>query len=67
MSFDQSLTAFALESSGAAARALGVSHTLTLSPHFEAESGLLAVEEAEGAPHRVAVPREGPPPLTLTL
>jgi hypothetical protein len=67
MSFDLSLTAFALESSGAAARALGVCHTLTLSPHVEAESGLLALEEAQAALHRVAVPAEGPPPLTLTL
>lgn len=30
MRFDQSITAFALESSGAAAGALGVCHTLTL-------------------------------------
>jgi len=69
MSFDLSLTAFALESSGAAARALGVCHTLTL-PRLTLEAapgqGFPDVLDAS-PPQRVAVSAEPPPSITLTF
>lgn len=66
MRFDSPLTAFALESSGAAARALGISHTLTLSAPPAADAEPAPLVQAVAA-QRIQVPREAPPSLTLTL
>jgi hypothetical protein len=71
MRFDLPMTAFALESSGAAACALSGAHTLTL-PLEAAEAGeargLLALAEtAAASAWQLAVATESPAPLTLTL
>ena len=72
MRFDQSLTAFALESSGAGARAIGACHTLTLALPQESEAAELLSTLAEAglpapAGERFAVRLEAPPTLTITL
>ena len=72
MRFDLPLTAFALESSGAAAGALCGAHTLTLPPAVAQESGevlarLALAVAADGAQWHIAVPPEAPEPLTITL
>lgn len=67
MRFDQSITAFALESSGAAAGALGVCHTLTLPATALAAAAETAPLQAE-APHaNLAVSTAGGQPASLTL
>lgn len=67
MRFDQSITAFALESSGAAAGALGVCHTLTLPAAALAAAAETALLQAE-APHaNLAVSTASGQPASLTL
>jgi hypothetical protein len=74
MRFDLPLTAFALESSGAAAGALGAAHTLTLPAQLRDQAPLellgrlaLAGTVNEGESHQVRVPASAPPSLTLTF
>jgi hypothetical protein len=69
MRFDQSITAFALESSGAAAGAMGVCHTLTFGPAALAaapEPGLEAAEVPQ-ASQGVSTACESLASLTLTF
>jgi hypothetical protein len=69
------MTAFALESSGAAARALGVCHTLTLDaaalPAGPDASSALSFSQGptvEVTPaQRACVPLAAPPTITLTF
>lgn len=74
MRFDSPLTAFALESSGGAAHALGGAHTLTVPAPLRGEAALellgrlgLASAAVEAQTHRVTVPAVAPPCLTLTF
>jgi hypothetical protein len=69
MRFDLPLTAFALESAGAAARALGACHTLTLPDHAAGTSQLPLEIETDGVPngHRIRIPSDAPPALTITF
>lgn len=72
MSNVPALTAFALESSGPAARALGIGRTLTLQAESaweatDAATGTVALNAPAAVPdHTVRVPR-GPAGLTLTF
>jgi hypothetical protein len=70
MRFDLPLTAFALESAGAAARALGGCHTLTLpvASNHDASSSQMALpvetdEQGDGLCIRIS----GDAPSTLTI
>lgn len=69
MRFDQSITAFALESSGAAAGALGLCHTLTLpaTALASAADAALAQEEAPRASQAISTAACPPASLTLTF
>ncbi|HET6829559.1 MAG TPA: hypothetical protein VFH35_12805 [Ramlibacter sp.] len=67
MRFDQSITAFALESSGAAAGALGVCHTLTLPATALAAASETALLQAEAPPVNLAVSTASEQPASLTL
>jgi hypothetical protein len=74
MGFDLPLTAFSLESAGAAARALGVCHTLTLPEPSNLETGVpnppmalaAAADEQEDA-LRIGDGHDAPLPLTITF
>lgn len=74
MGFDLPLTAFSLESAGAAARALGVCHTLTLPEPSNQETGVpnapialaaAADEQEDGL--RIDAGRDAPLMLTITF
>lgn len=74
MRFDLPLTAFSLESAGAAARALGVCHTLTLpdlSNHDHAAASpqlaLSAQADAQGEGLRIRIGSDTPSTLTITF
>ena len=72
MRFDLPLTAFALESSGAAACALSGAHTLTLPAEVSAEAEdilarLSLAESGEGGGWQAGIGPHAPPTVTITL